>query len=204
MSLTTPGPEITITNSRIYWNEVNAVDGFGGGGGGLSVNGGLVTVSTTLISDNVVLGVGAVGANVLPLTGQLYYKLPLPPGYWLPNAACNANREPCPDDSTEDCKECEVTRNKCAVTAGSSADSWRPSVSVGCAVNQQCMPPIFVQPCDWQTAACTAETDECLLGQKISFIQFEPIETTFPNPCVPARPDCPACPPLFGPEHSLP
>ena len=35
------------------------------------------------------------GANVQPEGGALYYSLPTPPGYWLPNSDCVANRQPC-------------------------------------------------------------------------------------------------------------
>ena len=36
---------------------------------------------------------------------------------------------------------------------------------------------------NWKTPACEAGTADCLLGKKIYFVPFLPIELTFPYPC---------------------
>ena len=100
--------------------------------------------------------------------GLWYYNLPTPPGYWLPNADCVANREAC--QSWEPCHSLP-----CSTLAGTAANGWTPP---------PCKAPLVIQPCDWQIAACAQETQECPLGKKIYFVPFFPINNTFPNPCV--------------------
>ena len=48
------------------------------------VEGGVVTMTVTLISDNE----APVGANIQPIAGLIYYRLPTVAGHWLPNADC--------------------------------------------------------------------------------------------------------------------
>ena len=64
-------------------------------GGGVYISGGKTTLSTTLIHGNAASEGG--GANLNLRAGLLYYRLPAPPGYWLPNAFCQVYREACPD-----------------------------------------------------------------------------------------------------------
>ena len=99
------------------------------------------------------------GANIQPVGGLLYYLLPVPPGYWLPNSECVANREPCPTWDIQ----CLAT--PCSTTSGTEGNSWTPT---------NCMAPLVVQPCDWKTAACAAEEETCLLGKKVFFVPFFP------------------------------
>ena len=122
-------------------------------------------MTTTIVRDNI----AAAGINIHPIGGFLYYQLPVPPGYWLPNSDCVANREPCETWNT-------ACRNApwCSLTSGSASNDWTPT---------PCKPPLVVQPCDWKTQACADQTDECLLGKKIFFVPFRPIEDTFPYPC---------------------
>ena len=121
-----------------------------------------------LIHDNTA---ALVGANVHPATGGvLYYRLPTPPGYWLPNANCVANREPC--NSDEDCGKSPL-KETCQLTSG-TAPSWTPP---------DCKPPLVIQVCDWQTTACAnKDASRCLLGQMV-YLSLFAVDDTFPNPC---------------------
>ena len=138
-------------------------------GGGLAVSGGTTTLTTTRIYDNT----APTGANINPTGGILYYALPTVPGSWLPNSDCVANRLPCESWNTA-CKTAG-----CSLKAGTSTDSptpWTPT---------NCKAPINIQPCDWQTDACAASppTADCLLGKKIFFVPYFPVDVTFPYPC---------------------
>ena len=114
------------------------------------------------------------GASMQPVAGLLYYALPTPPGHWLPNADCVANREGC--QSWEACSR-SPQKEICATTSGTATDSpspWTPP---------NCKKPIFIQPCAWQIPACADQADACLLGKNIYFTPYFPVEVTFPNPC---------------------
>ena len=144
------------------------------GGGGLFVGGGTTTLTTTRIYDNI----APTGANINPVGGILYYALPTVPGSWLPNSDCVANRLPCEVWNTN-CKSAG-----CSLKAGAKDDTdanglptpWTPP---------DCKPPINIQPCDWKTAACAANppTADCLLGKKVFFVPYLPVDVTFPYPC---------------------
>jgi hypothetical protein len=104
-------------------------------GGGLYGANVLVTLTTTLITGNTApLGMGA---NVQPLGGVLNYLLPTPPGHWLPNADCVANREGCQDWDDD----CHTTREACTLVSGTTANSWQPTVTVG-TTTKQCAAPM--------------------------------------------------------------
>ena len=120
-----------LDDCRIYLNRAKF------NGGGLSVQeGASVTTSRTIIRDNVVTEIG--GANNIDLgSGHLYYRLPTPPGYWLPSLTCIAHREPCDEGASGDA--CRAT--PCSTTSGTAANGWTPS---------NCKGPLPVQPCEWQ------------------------------------------------------
>ena len=105
-------------------------------GGGLYNEGGDVAMQHTLFRDNV----APTGANINPDGGLIFYTLPTPPGYWLPNSACVVNREPCGSNT-----DCQQTAAECSVTAGNPPD-YQPRVN-----GYQCNPPILIQTCDWQS-----------------------------------------------------
>ena len=130
--------------------------------------GGTTTQTRTLITNNI----APTGANVQCTGGVLYYALPAPPGHWLPNSDCVANRLPCEQDSRGD--NCRAT--PCSTTAGNATNNWTPT---------NCKAPTFIQTCEWQTADCAASppTANCLLGKKVYTVPFLPIDITFPYPC---------------------
>jgi hypothetical protein len=141
-----------------------------GSGGGLYVDDAVMTMTTTLVHGNIA---AAGGANVMPVGGELYYKLPTTAGYWLPNADCVVNRAPC-ESWNQDCLDAS-----CNTRAGSHPN-WTPT---------NCKAPTFIQPCNWQVDECDEgsslyDADKCLLGKKVYFTPYFPIEGTFPNPCV--------------------
>ena len=109
--------------------------------------------------------------NVNPAGGVIYYALPAPPGYWLPNSECLVNRLPCNTGAPGDA--CRAA--PCSTTAGTSANSWTPS---------PCKAPSFIQTCEWQTDACAATppTAACLLGKKIFTVTLA-INVPFPFAC---------------------
>ena len=122
-------------------------------------------MSTTFLTGNAAPD----GANIQPIGGIIYYRLPTPPGYWLPNSDCVANRLPCESWNTA-CKNVN-----CHLLSGSAPD-WTPT---------NCKAPIAIQLCDWKTAACTANppTTDCLLGKKVMFVPYFPIDVTFRATC---------------------
>ena len=69
---------MTLTNVEISGNTADVE------GGGLLIYEGVVTMTLTLIADNVAKQ--GRGDNVLNRAGELYYKLPTVAGYWLPNS----------------------------------------------------------------------------------------------------------------------
>lgn len=131
-------------------------------------------MSTTLIHGNT--ATEGMGANLNPQAGLLYYSLPTPPGYWLPNAFCQVYRQACPTNDPGD--KCKDSREACALRSGNHANSYQPTVD-----GHQCQKPLFNQPCDWNVSACEEETDACLLGKSVYFVPYAPIDGTFPNPC---------------------
>ena len=149
-------------------------------GGGVSVLGGTVIfASHTLLNDND----AQTGANIQPLAGSVYYRLPTAAGYWLPNSECLANRQACDPNAEGVVDEtCLATRAACSLLSG-RPPLWQPQVPYDNTVFR-CTAPTPVQFCDWQTIACsideTLETDECLLGAKIYTIPHRPVEETFP------------------------
>ena len=91
-------------------------------------------MTATLVERNT----AGTGANVDAEAGLLYYLLPTPPGYWLPNSDCTANRVACPAGPSGDA--CRAAN--CSTTSGAAASGWTPT---------HCQPPLVVQLCDWQT-----------------------------------------------------
>ena len=118
--------------------------------GGVSNVGGTTTMSTTLIHNNT--ATEGMGANLDPQSGLLYYSLPTPPGYWLPNAFCQVYRQACPTYDPGD--KCKDSREACALRSGNHANNYQPTVD-----GHQCQKPLFNQPCDWNVSACEEETD---------------------------------------------
>lgn len=152
-----------LDSCRIYSNRAKF------NGGGLSVQkGASVTTSRTIIRDNAVTEIG--GANNIDLgSGHLYYRLPTPPGYWLPSITCIAHREPCDKGASGDA--CRAT--PCSTTSGTAANGWTPS---------NCKAPLPVQPCEWQTAACSDESPGCLLGHLVHRIAVS-VDIALPYEC---------------------
>ena len=136
-------------------------------GGGLAIGSGSTTLTRTLIYGNA----APTGANIQPSGGVLYYALPVPAGHWLPNSDCVANRLPC-GESDYPCKN----EKDCNLRSGNDTNAWRPG---------DCEEPIAIQPCDWKTPACAANTNDCLLGKKVMFVPYIPVDVTFPYPCAP-------------------
>ena len=136
------------------------------------VAGGTTIMSLTLVSGNT--GIYGNVTNILPEAGQLYYKLPTPPGYWLPNSKCFANREPCSSNDNE----CKDAFSMCLTISGTESNSWAP---------HPCSMPTFVQVCEWQTDACANEdADACLLGKQIYLLPRVPVDADiFPYQCGP-------------------
>ena len=111
-------------------------------------------------------------ANIHPAGGLVYFKLPTPPGHWLPNADCIASRRPCGTTATYADVQC---RTKGCPTLAGQAPNWTP---------QYCQAPTFIQVCEWQTSACAASppTDDCLLGKKVYTVLL-PVEENMPYSC---------------------
>ena len=184
------GPPIVTARGSTITQNMAAIEG-----GGLYNAGGLLTLTKTLISGNLV-GPAGKGANVQPVAGLLYYAFPLVPGHWLPNSECRVNRDACsPNDLIDNPPKCSITRAACALASGAAENGWQPTVMVahdymddgGTQHNNvtfQCRPPSNIQPCDWKTEACVNRAGGCLLGRAIYVAPFLPIETSFPNPCV--------------------
>ena len=191
-STSTTSTEVSLSNCSIHSNENTGVNTDGGGlrfygantiaaldscrihsnrarfnGGGLSVQGAAVTMSRTIVRDNV----AAVGAtnNIDIQSSQLYYQLPTPPGYWLPSTMCIARREPCDDDASGDV--CRAT--PCSTTSGNATNSWTPS---------NCKAPFVAQSCEWQTVACAADSLQCMLGHTVDRISTS-VEVNLPYEC---------------------
>ena len=94
-------------------------------GGGIRQEGGIMTLSLTLVDENT----ASTASNIAPVGGSLYYALPAPAGFWLPATECFANREPC-DWNDDACNSAP-----CSTTSGSAPD-WTPSA---------CKAPVVVQ-----------------------------------------------------------
>ena len=155
-----------ILSNRVWLEYYNFALG---NGGGIANYGGSVTMSRTLVSGNIARS----GSNISPVAGLTYYTLPTPPGYWLPNSDCVANRGPCPM-SGPGFEHCDAAL--CSVTSGTASNSWTPT---------HCPAPVFIQPCEWQNDACATGSDECLLGKKVFFVAYFPVDVpVFPYPCV--------------------
>ena len=187
------GTEASFNNCSIHDNENDDINADGGGmliqgsntiasldgcrihsnrakfnGGGLSVqDGAKVTLSRTIIRDNVATSFGA--ANIDIQGGRVYYQLPTPPGHWLPSTMCTARREPCDEDAGGDI--CRAT--PCSTTSGTAANSWTPS---------NCKAPLAAQPCEWQTAACAAGSSRCMLGRTVAHIAAS-VDINLPYEC---------------------
>ena len=152
----------TLDNCRIHSNRAKF------NGGGLSVqDGAAVTLSRTIIRDNLATDFGA--ANIDIQGSRVYYQLPTPPGHWLPSTMCTARREPCDDGATGDV--CRAT--PCSTTSGTAANSWTPS---------HCKAPLAAQPCEWQTAACAAGSSHCMLGRTVARIAAS-VDIALPYEC---------------------
>ena len=128
-------------------------------------------MSTTLIEGNVDEWDPARN-NIEIMGGLVYYLLPTPPGYWLPNSECVVNRGPCPSGSSGDA--CRKSAPVCSVTSGTADNGWTPS---------GCQPPVVPQPCDFKTDAGANGTSSCLLGKKVYLLPLRPVADTFPYPC---------------------
>ena len=50
-------------------------------------------------------------------------------------------------------------------------------------VDFQCLAPVFIQPCDWQTTACEQGTEDCPLGKMIYALPNAPMDETPERPC---------------------
>ena len=127
-------------------------------GGGIGMEDGALTMSQTLVHDNTALG--GFG-NIVLRGGRLVYRLPAPPGYWLPSTSCVANRAPCDSGRADDL--CRST--PCSTVSGNMTNGWTPL---------NCPAPLAGQPCDWQTDACAAGAANCLLGHTVCITPASP------------------------------
>ena len=89
-------------------------------------------------------------------SGSLYYRLPAPPGHWMPNAKCNVNRRPCKHDHDK----CAIEAECRLIADGDSVngDGQTPVTITG--KTTSCTQAEFVQPCAWNESPG-------LIGQKI-------------------------------------
>lgn len=157
-----------MTDCNIYNNTASQY------GGGMHITGGKTTMTTTLLHGNTQSN--GETSNIEPTGGLLYYQLPTPPGYWLPNSDCVANRAPCGSLTTTTKRNAcnsAVLSGECS-KSGTSDNDWTPT---------SCNVPLNVQPCDWKTDACAAGTSNCLLGKKVYFVPYFSVDVTFPYPC---------------------
>ena len=105
--------------------------------------------------------------------GTVYYKLPLPPGHWLPNAECRVYREPCAANPPD--YDCKNNVDACGLEAQAEPNAINNLGYVS--GPPYCQRATFIQPCDW-------ETYPDLLGQQIYTLPSGiPIVDTFPYPC---------------------
>ena len=94
---------------------------------------------------------------------------------------CIVNRVPCEIDDVA----CQSARPECSRRSG-WPPLWRPTVTTADG-DSRCTAYTFVQPCDWQTAACSSKTADCLLGEKVYFVPYKEISETFPYAAHPSH-----------------
>ena len=134
------------------------------------------------------------GSNVFPAGGSTMFALPGPPGTWLPNSRCIANRQSC---SSSDFG-CQASYSACSLVADPSeysTASVSSSACVGdvynsngqvacsgaacCSSTQTCSARTFSQPCEWMS-------QPQLVGQKLfTLTTLIGIEDTIPFLCNP-------------------
>ena len=156
--------DVSISNSSIQNNVAHR-------GSGMFVGSGNTLLRNTLIAGNTlvplnVLATSSRGSNVLATLGIVQYKLPTPPGYWLPISECRVSREPCVESWTSRGKACIESADACSLVADSTISSMvnethtsvRTMIATvpqsacmngipgNCADPQPCMPRTLVQP----------------------------------------------------------
>lgn len=80
-------PTLTMIQCNVYNNRARM------SGGGMEVTNGDVLLQDGTRFYNNELTSGSGTNNMLVVGGDAYYKLPGPPGYWMPNGECRVNRE---------------------------------------------------------------------------------------------------------------
>ena len=165
---------ISVTNTRIEGNTATW-------GAGVYVKSGTLVMSRTLVTGNVVpAGTFATGTSVFVTQGALTYRLPLPPGHWLPNAECRVYREPCgPTTSARD-RACRASLSPCAVAADipvlSSPPPPPPRPPVGT--------PSVIHPEATLMQVATVPKSACVGAEAASCDDVqECAERTFVQPC---------------------
>ena len=104
--------------------------------GRLTVFGGSTTLTMTNIAD------GAIAQG-----GEIYITLPVPAGYYLPNALCVAYRLAC-DPTCPTYQDCVNAREACRFLGETSTASGS---GTPCALtSSNCRPPTYTQVCGWE------------------------------------------------------
>ena len=185
----------STTMVRTTVTENSAVDKGGAvyiGGGSLIVQDGSIVRANTLTSSSTALVSatnpcpGCQGSNIFPQGGIVYYKLPGPPGYYLPNAECKVFREPCAANAPQTCSHpdyraiCEINADVAGVTPTLPCPTTREAPqaiadNVTCTGTFTCTARTFIQPCDWQA------NPELLGSQGLTISNA--MDTELPYPC---------------------
>lgn len=153
--------EMALTASQVFGNTAF---GEGAEGGGV-MNKGLMTLTTSRVFGNI----AAIGANLQAGSGNVYYRLPTPAGYWVPNGRCLVYRKVCQDRD----EVCARNRDECSKTLDTpeNTPAELPSSYI-------CQPVTRNQPCDWD------QSPE-LLNQAIYTFPALPVDDDVPNACAP-------------------
>ena len=125
--------DMTFTSSTVHDNvvyETPAWDTRNGGGinagsdvshvsqgGGIQIDGGVCTLTLTKVHSNT----AKKGANISPLSGILYYRLPVVDGHWLPDAKCQVSRP-----LLRTCRLLATIRSSCACPLPGQSGGLRP------------------------------------------------------------------------------
>ena len=97
--------------------------------------------------------------------GEVVYRLPAPPGYWLSSGKCEVYRAACGTSNSQGDKDCRRVREECLLlTSSTSSDGTEcPSITRR-------------QPCDW-------ESNPSLLGHPIYALPFGSRNVSLPVRC---------------------
>ena len=106
------------------------------------------------------------GANVQVNAGEVVYRLPAPPGYWLSSGKCEVYRAACGTSNSEEDNDCRRVREECLLLTNNTAF-----------VNGiECPSITRRQPCDW-------DSNPSLLGHPIYALPFGSRNVNLPVRC---------------------